>query len=397
MIALGRRHLGCGLCAAVGLLAAACQTDGAGRRPQLAEPVRPGYRPPPGSDEAGLWATMDKAERELHTSRFVIRDPDLNRYVQDIAWRLAPEHAADMRLYILRTPYFNASMAPNGMMQVWSGLLLRTQDEAQVATVIGHEIGHYLHRHTIQVWRDARDKADFATFLSLGLALAGPVGSVAAIAAQVALLASIYGFNREQEREADEAGFVLMSRAGYAPRSAAAIWEQLLVEEAAAQRPTERDPFFATHPAIAERAETLKARAAGDTAGDAGADAYRAALRGFRATLFQDELRLRQYGRSLVIFGELARQLPDDAEVAFYTGEVYRLRDEDGDAALARHTYARALSLPGAPPEAHRSLGLVLRQQGDRGAAAAEFRRYLELRPGAPDRDLILSYLPPTS
>jgi predicted Zn-dependent protease len=396
VIALGRRGFACGCCAVAGWLAAGCQTDGAGTRPQLGEPVRPGYRPPPGSDEAGLWAAVDKAEREIRTSRFVVRDQELNAYVAGIARRLTPDYAAETRIYVVRTPFFNASMAPNGMMQIWTGLLLRAQDEAQLATVIGHEMGHYLHRHSIQRWRDARDKADFATFLTLGLALAGPVGSIAGLAAQIAILASIFGYTREQEREADEAGFVLMSRAGYAPRSAAAIWEQLAVEEAASRRPTDRDPFFDTHPAIEERAATLEARAAGDAGGETRVDAYRAALRGHRATLFQDELRLRQYGRSLVIFGELAKQLPDDADVVFYTGEVYRLRDDVGDLARARDAYARALALREPAPEIHRSLGLVLRRQGDSAASIAEFRRYLELRPGAPDRALIQSYLTPS-
>ena len=55
---------------------------------------------------------------------------------------------------LVRTPYFNASMAPNGMMQVWSGLLLRVDNEAQLAAVLGHEIGHYLARHSVERLRD---------------------------------------------------------------------------------------------------------------------------------------------------------------------------------------------------------------------------------------------------
>ncbi|MBP6194207.1 MAG: hypothetical protein KA451_07395, partial [Methyloversatilis sp.] len=76
-------------------------------------------RPDIASDEGGLWALMDREEEKLKRSRFLLGDADLQRYVSDIACRLAGEHCPDMRVYVVRTPYFNASMAPNGMMQVW--------------------------------------------------------------------------------------------------------------------------------------------------------------------------------------------------------------------------------------------------------------------------------------
>ena len=82
-------------------------------------------RPLDDSDEGGLWGLMDREEAKLKRSAFLVRDPALNEYVSGIACRLAGDHCPDMRVYLVRTPVFNASMAPNGMMQVWSGLLLR--------------------------------------------------------------------------------------------------------------------------------------------------------------------------------------------------------------------------------------------------------------------------------
>ena len=73
---------------------------------------------------------MDRAEAQLRRSPFVLRDEKLRAYVQDITCRLASQHCPDVRVHLVRTPYFNASMAPNGMMQVWSGLLLRVENEA---------------------------------------------------------------------------------------------------------------------------------------------------------------------------------------------------------------------------------------------------------------------------
>ena len=93
-------------------------------------------RPELSTDEGGLWGIMDREERNLRRSPFLIRDRKLNDYVQGIACRLAGDHCPDVRVYLVNTPLFNASMAPNGMMQVWSGLLLRVENEAQLAAVI---------------------------------------------------------------------------------------------------------------------------------------------------------------------------------------------------------------------------------------------------------------------
>jgi predicted Zn-dependent protease len=383
---LGRRHFvgGCSACAALEL--AGCATDG-----MKPPPVTPGYRPSTATDEGGLWQIMDKAEAETKRSRFLVRDAELNAYVKDIACRLAGSHCSDLRVYITRTPVFNASMAPNGMMTVWTGLLLRTQNEAQLASVIGHEIGHYLNRHSLQVYRNARDTADVAAFLSIGLAGAG-IGIVGAMV-QMAALASIFSFNRDQEREADDVGFKLMADAGYKPIEASRVWEQLIAEAAAAERPRERDVFFATHPAPEERAETLRSKAATAPAGETYEDRYRARLKKFRTTLFEDELRLRQYGQSLKLFEMLGREAQADPELAYFTGEVYRQRNAEGDASKARENYERALAMADAPPEAYRGLGLVHMRGGDQVRADDAFRNYLRLKPDADDRAIIRSYV----
>src|SRR3546814_5968134 len=83
----------------------------------------------------------------------------MHAYLVEFMQRLSRHFSSDMRVYLMRTPYFNASMAPNGMMTVWSGLLLRVNDEAQLAAILGHEMGHYMQRHTLARMRDMRSKA----------------------------------------------------------------------------------------------------------------------------------------------------------------------------------------------------------------------------------------------
>jgi predicted Zn-dependent protease len=385
-----RREFGCAVC---GLAALAY----AGRLPAQSEPgalfVAPGYRPEPGSDERGIWSLMDREEQELKTSRFVLRDAEVNRYVQDIVCRLGKDHCPDIRGYIVRTPHFNASMAPNGMMQVWTGLLLRCNDEAQLAAILGHEMGHYLRRHSIQRYRDARDKASFATFLGMGLAVAG-AGSAAPLV-DMAMVAGMFAYGRDQEREADQVGLELMVKAGYAPLAAPEVWEQLIAESKAGTSTRPSAFLFATHPEPEERLGTLRAAAekSGARNADRGHGRYREKLAGLRHRIVLDELALRQYGRSELVFDRLLAQSPDDGLLWYAKGEVCRLRDGADDTARARMAYEKAIGAGGAPAETYRSLMMVEMKAGARERAQSAFDAYLKLKPGAPDAEILRSIL----
>jgi predicted Zn-dependent protease len=384
---LTRREFSCGLC---GLTALAYGGQLLGQDDSGSPFLSPGYRPPAGSDEQGLWSMMDREERELKTSRFVIRDAELNRYVHDIVCRLGKDYCPDIRGYIVRTAYFNASMAPNGMMQVWTGLLLRCNDEAQLSAILGHEMGHYLRQHSIQRFRDVRDKASLGNFLGMGLALAG-VGSAGQLAAQLALIASMYAYSRDQEREADQVGLELMTKAGYAPKAAPEVWEQLIAESKAGTAARSSDILFATHPAPEERMGTLREAATKLDTGttERGRERYLQKLSAIRQRMVADELALRQYGRSEVVFERLLAQSPDDGLLWYAKGEVSRLRGGEGDIDRARSAYDKSIAVGGAPPEVHRSILLVELKAGARERAQSALEAYLKAKPDAPDAEML--------
>ena len=386
-----RRKFGGALCSCA-LLAIAGRTPAqTGTR----EFVAPGHRPAAESDEKGLWSLMDRVEREVRASRFLIRETDVNEYVREVICGLAKSHCADVRAYIVRTAQFNASMAPNGMMQIWTGLLLRCHDEAQFAAIVGHELGHYLRRHTVERWRDARTKADFGAFLGLGLALAG-MGWAGSLT-QAALLASIFAYSRDQEREADEIGLELITKAGYPPMAAAEVWEQLLAELKGSTAERDRSVMLASHPEPEERLATMRREAAarGGAAGDRRAERYRAKLEPLRPRLLADELALRQYGRSEIVFEQMLAAAPDDGRIWYAKGEVYRLRAEPDDGPKALAAYQRALAANGAPPETHRSIGLVELKAGAKDRAQAAFDAYFKAKPDAADADALRALLSP--
>jgi predicted Zn-dependent protease len=374
------------------LAATACATPRGS--PGAAADLQAGQRPAPGSDEGGLWMQMDRVEQSLQTSGRLVTDAALHAYLRGIVCRLASEHCADIRLYVVQTPHFNASMAPNGAMQVWTGLLLRADNEAQLAYVLGHELAHYRRRHSVQRWRDMRTKTNVAAVFTVLTAAAGQgyIGSLA----QLAALGSILAFSRDNEREADEIGLELTARAGYDPREAPKIWEAL-DRERRAGKDSEPLIFFATHPPTEERIGTLKELAGKAYTPDRimtdGGQTHATILAPLRATLLRDELRLRDFARSQVLLERLLAGEPTSGQLHFFQGELYRLRGGDGDAARALASYERALTVGGAPPETNRAAGLLLMREGDKERARAAFDRYLTEAPGAEDRPMIQSYL----
>ncbi|HEY7139975.1 MAG TPA: M48 family metallopeptidase [Methylomirabilota bacterium] len=362
-----------------------CAISGAG--PVEAPPAgisAASWRPAAGSDEGGLWMEADRMEAELRTSALLIRDSPLTAHVTAVTCRVAGPRCDQVRVYVVRTARANAAMAPNGALLLYTGLLLRTENEAQLAYVLSHEVAHYLRRHGIQQWRDLWYRARMGRILD-----AGGLGSVAWLGAPAV--------SRAQEREADEVALDLMSRAGYEARDAETFLEAWLAEESAAG-PDRAAGFTAAHPPTAERlavarAAVAEARRAGAPKGAAPTDSHRRAMAPFLGGFLRDELRRREFGASLLLADRLLASGADAAVVQSFRGEIYRLRGEPDDDARAVAALTLALATGQAPAEAHRSLGLVHMRRGEASLARAAFTRYLEERPDAEDRRMIESYL----
>lgn len=354
--------------------------------------LRPGERPDITSAEAGLWMAMDNAERDLATSGNRVTDPVVTTYIENMVCRIAGDYCNDFRVYVVRSPMFNASMAPNGTMIVFTGLLLRTDNEAQVAAVIGHEIAHYLRRHSVQRMKDVVDKTNALIFIQMASALSG-VGFVGDLAA-LGTLGSIQAFSRDHEREADGYGLALMVRAGYDPREAAKIWQRVIRLKNATPDMPQYNAFLATHPASDERDKALMDLATTvENSGElrTGRHAHREALKDIWFDLFRDELANRQYSATLELLDMLAEDGNPPAYVHFIRGEVYRLRGNDGDMDLALSEYRKSAAEDLTPAELYRSQGLLLKRQGRITEARASLKTYLQLVPDAPDRAIIES------
>jgi predicted Zn-dependent protease len=343
-------------------------------------------RPDAGTDEGGLWAMMDREETRMRRSPFIIKDTGLRDYVQGIACKLGGDHCPDIRVYLVHTPYFNASMAPNGMMQVWSGLMLRADNEAQLAAVLGHEIGHYMARHTVDRLRDAKSRTAFAQIFG-AVPVVGLLGGLAVLGGGIT-------YSQNQEREADRIGALLMHKAGYDTSESAKVWSDLLLElNAKPGGDPAKSRFFASHPPAEERQQALEQLAQSMPGGKTNAAEWRDKTGAFRREWLQDELKRGQSEESLALLTRKIAVEPEQPDYLYVRGEVRRLRAAAGDYDAALADYQAAALGAGAPPEVWRAMGTVYRARHEIPEARASYRSYLEAAPQAPDVAMIRSYL----
>lgn len=357
------------------------------------QPLRsndPGSRPQAGTDEAELWYTMERAEAELKRSPQLVTDPALNTYVRDVACKVAAAYCSDLRVYIMDVPHFNASMAPNGVMLMWTGALLRMRDEAELAFVLAHETGHYAEQHSIQQWRRLKDTSAVLNAFQL-VAFGAGAPNVAMLGA-LAGYATIFKYSRDMEREADQYGLRAVRERDYDSQAGVDLWARMLAEEES--RPYQRrGVVFATHPPSRERLNDIRTVAAsvGEQTRERNRDRYRDVMRPFLPRWLDENLGQRQYATSILVIGGLLADAPqaDRALLTFYLGEAYRRRGQAGDDQRAAERYAQAVAMPDTPVEAWREHGFALRQQGRIVQAREALQRYLAQAPQADDRAFV--------
>jgi predicted Zn-dependent protease len=357
-------------------------------------PSTPGYQPI-GRDEQGLWAQADEDERLYRTSKLVIRDPQLNTYLRSVLCRtVGQDHCAAVRLYVVRTPIFNAETMPNGAMLIFTGALLRIRDEAELAAILAHEFTHFEHRHSLAALKSRRNAMSWAIWLTVAsFATAYPYNY------QPSFAAAYFSFARDEERDADLTSISLMQAGGFRPASASLIWAQMREEEdkraAALGVKSVKDAWrgpFATHPMDGERLAYLMASAdqIKDAASYTGAAEYRAALAPYWAMFVSDQIKLNDFGGSEYLLSNLAAD-GWTAPLLFARAELYRVRGTPADLLFAVNYYQQAATLPDAPAETWRGLALAQSRLGEVSAVRVAIKEYLVRKPDAPDRAALVT------
>jgi predicted Zn-dependent protease len=203
-----------------------------------------------------------QAFRQIMSQTPVAQDPRLQEYVTRIGERIVEASDSpypDWQFVVFEGEQANAFALPGGRVGVFTGMLEVAANEDQLATVLGHEVGHVNARH-------GAERMVTEHFIALGLRLAAmllamgdvqiPPDLLVALGASAAELGIVRPFSRTQELEADALGLEYMAQAGYEPTAAIAFWRRMQ------QLSSDGGPphFLATHPTNARRIEELLER-----------------------------------------------------------------------------------------------------------------------------------------
>ena len=331
------------------------------------------------------------------------------------------------RFFVLRDPSPNAFALPNGDIYMHTGMLARLSDTAQLSAILAHEVNHVAGHHSIVNFRAANKK------IVASMVLTGVFGGIGSVIS-TGLAASMYGFSRELEQEADDHAVELLLASPYDPQGLPEIYGVLARDyEGITPRVA---TIWSTHPQLEARAERTREQVAGAPSGRRDTAEFDAVVFPLRTMTIRDYIQDDYPRTAMVLATNLAARYPEHPELVQLTGDawaamgpltefdeeelsnrerarnasrrVLRTRQEreaqllktpEGQAALranlgeARAAYQRALALDAefAPP--HRGLGEVAERLGEPRVAAASYVEYLRKAPDAADRAVIVQRL----
>ncbi len=362
-------------------------------------PIVPGTLPyQPEDNEKKLWQIGEQIDRRIEKRGFIYSAPELEGYLNAVAVKLyagrLPGQEFAPRIKVVKDPFLNAFALPHGSIYLHTGMLARIENEAQLATILSHELIHFIHRHSAEKLRGARNTQILTGILQVfllgvvGEQLAGQLGDVFA-------RASISGYSKNLEREADEEGLRAVAQSGYDPKESVAVFELLKQES---QESNIKEPyFFGTHPRLEERIENsrrlLRAefqQVASDGGSRTNAEEYLAQIH----VLLLDNATLDiELGRFKIAHKALDKHFsrePKSFRGHFLMGEIHRRSGRNDDAIKS---YALAVDLNPNHADSHRELGLLYRSGGRAEDARKELEQYLSLNSSALDAPIIRGYI----
>ncbi len=194
------------------------------------------------------WKEISKKEKittnKLYTDR-----------VNRIGKRIAEASGQDdfkWEFKVFESEQANAFCLPGGKVAVYTGLFKFTSNDAELATVVGHEVAHAILRH-------GGERTGHGLIQQVGAELitASEVDSAWLTAYGIAAnLGAVLPYSREHEYEADQVGIIFMAKAGYDPKASITFWKKF----GKLSKQSSIEEFFSTHPVGDKRIDELKAR-----------------------------------------------------------------------------------------------------------------------------------------
>jgi predicted Zn-dependent protease len=391
-----------------------------------------------------LLSEINLLDERFEKQGAVYHDAGLDTYLTRVGNAVAADKKienVEWKFRALRDPVPNAFALPNGSIYINTGLLALLEDENQLAAVVAHEVTHVTHRHTYLRNRSIRKKVLAINILNtIGTwnPITGPAGLAIDLIATISplmLAISVFGYSREQEKEADLEGLKYATAAGFVPEgmpnSFKAMQKDLEGEQV--------NSFWADHPKLQERVTytssciAADARKLSDDDAKHAKDDYLAVMEAVDRHNIDLAINAGRFRSAVFVSQKLVDMRPESSENIYYLAESYRtlgprnaqLTDrqlssgekkkaaktrskrtfEEMEADLlktpagqeawkansqkAEQLFLRALELNRFNTSAHRGLGMLYEKLERKQDAASEYAKYLELAPNAIDTERV--------
>lgn len=204
--------------------------------------------------------------RSLHSRLTISQDPEAQEYIDTLGKRLAANSDAPhqpFHFFVVIDPEINAFAGPGGYIGVNSGLILTTESENELASVMAHEIAHVTQRHLYRAFEAAGRLSIPTAAATLAAILIGSqipeLGKAALIAAQAANVQYQIDFTRENEAEADRVGMQTLAKGDFDPRSMPLFFERM--QQSSRFYGKGPPEFLRTHPVTVSRIADTRNRA----------------------------------------------------------------------------------------------------------------------------------------
>lgn len=336
-----------------------------------------------------------QVDQEVAPSQFSqdlgpVQDASVNKYLSSVGQRIDVHTHRPQMPYsyrVLNANYVNAYTFPGGAMGVTRGILVDLKDEAELAALLGHEMGHVNARHAAQ--RQGQAMVAQVAVLGATVVAGSEWGGLVAIGSQLGASALLSSYSRDNEREADALGQEYMVRAGY-PASGMVGLHQLLVDQQK-EAPGLLQTMFSTHPMNTERRDTARQLADGKYAASKNRDPGRerfmdntASLRRIKPTIDacqKGELAMagKKYPAAEEQYRTALQKTPRDYASNLLMAQCLQAQDKGTQALQYAET---AKQIYPQEPQAHKLVGVLALGQRDPAKAYASLDTYDRMLPG---------------
>lgn len=348
-------------------------------------------------DEKRLWIRSLEEQNVLNNSGYLYEDRKVEEYLNSIAAKLYSQDVykhIPFKILVLKDPHFNAFAFPNGVIYVHTGILARAENEAQIATLLAHEMTHCTHRHTVKNFRSIKNKTAVFATIQVTTAGLGGVGDLTGLLGSLGTLAAVTGYSRELETEADTEGLRLIVNAGYDPHEAPKLFMHL--EEEIKEEKISESFFFGSHPRLQERVQNYERIIDTEFSNKSGIKNPETFLENIRDVIIDNavlDLKLGRFKFSQKGVEKYLQLNPDQSKAYFVLGEIFNREGEKGDIKKSIEYYNKSIAVDPSYPEPFKELGLIYYKQGDKPLARKFLQQYLSLSLNAPDRKYIEYYM----